>query len=306
MSNSNKSLNKHSTMRLEIKIENAPVPVAGLSLTLEGDVAQVQETLSKLMQVFALPPSAQPPNAEPLGEPHGEAQIEPQAEAPAPDSPAPAENGIHKLSYSSLALLFRCNYAFHLKRQGVEPAESEELRRGKDLHRAVAAALRGEAYDAEFAETATLLSYVQDTIEALRAAPDLRVEPRAEIEVGGVLWEGYADAIANETIYEFKTTSRIPTAPTDSHKIQASIYATLFGAKKAKLIYVSQTRMREFEIEPLPEVAELFSHLSTQVRDGVPPIPTGLTHPYGCEGCGYRAACKYFQFLQGEGFSEVF
>jgi len=264
------------------------------AFTLEGEAGQVRETLSKLMHV--LTQLAEPAPQSVQGGP-------PQAEHP--PAPVPA-GGIEKLSYSSLALLFRCSYAFHLKQAGVIPAESEEIKRGKDFHKAVAAVLRGEQYDAEYEETRTQLGYVQETIDYLRSQPDLRVEPRAELEVEGVVWEGYADAIAGDTIYEFKTTARIPTEPSDSHRIQASLYASLFNAKKAKLIYVSQTRSKEFEIEPLAQVQEFLAQLTPLVKGGLPPLPTGLTHPYGCEGCGFRAACRYYQFLRGDGLSDLF
>jgi CRISPR/Cas system-associated exonuclease Cas4 (RecB family) len=204
-----------------------------------------------------------------------------------------------------LALLFRCAHAFHLKQAGIKPPPSEDQKLGTDFHAGIAAFLRGDEYIFEYPQNATRFGYVQELLTTLRSAPDLAVEPREVLEAGGIEWVGYADAIANGAIYEFKATKRLPTAPLDAHALQASVYAAMFGAEKAKIVYVSEKEAREFEVAPFAGVREFLADMAGQIKAGVPNIPTGLTHPWGCDRCEYRTHCRFYDFVRGNGVMEI-
>jgi hypothetical protein len=302
-------------MRAKLSIETTGVRG---TLIFEGESAEVGKQLRKLIDLLA-----------PVGAEGGE----PQAPAPpAPASSVPTEgneagagdkgqpqhedtslNGVHSsngvegphLSFSTLALLFRCAHAFHLKQAGIKPPPSEDQKLGTDFHTGIAAFLRGEEIAFEYPQNEGRFGHIREFLSALRQAPDLAIEPREELEAGGIVWVGYADAIANGTIYEFKTTKRLPTAPSDAHALQASIYAAMFGAEKAKIVYVSEKEAREFDVAPFAGVREFLADMAGQIKAGVPNIPTGLTHPWGCDRCEYRTHCRFYDFVRGNGVTEI-
>jgi CRISPR/Cas system-associated exonuclease Cas4 (RecB family) len=209
------------------------------------------------------------------------------------------------LSFSTLTLLFRCAHAFHLKLAGITPLPSEDQKMGTDFHAGVAAFLRGEEYVFEFPQNEVRIGHIRELLLALRQASDLAVEPRETLEAGGIEWIGYADAVANGTVYEFKATKRLPSAPMDAHALQASVYAAMFGAEKAKIVYISEKEAREFEVAPFVGAREFLADMAKQIVAGVPNIPTGLTHPWGCDRCDYRGHCRFYDFVRGNGVTEI-
>ncbi len=302
-------------MRAKLSIETAGV--RGV-LVFEGESPEVGKQLRQVIDLFmptvagsgeAEPPAPAPTEAsaaiaEPEATEDGKEAL--QDVGPAINgAQASVQDGSPHLSFSTLALLFRCAHAFHLKLAGIKPPPSEDQKIGTDFHAGVAAFLRGEEYVFEYPQNEVRFGHIRELLSALRAAPDLAVEPREVLEAGGIEWVGYADAIANKTVYEFKSTKRLPTAPMDAHALQASIYAALFGAEKTKIVYVSEKEAREFDVAPLAGVREFLADMAAQIRAGVPNIPTGLTHPWGCGRCEYHVHCKFYDFVRGNGVAEI-
>jgi CRISPR/Cas system-associated exonuclease Cas4 (RecB family) len=300
-------------MRAKLSIETTGVRG---TLIFEGEAAQVGRQLRQLIDLLApveagggeAPPSAPPPavpSAPAEESEKGEESQPSHEEKPLNGVQHPDAPGLSHLSFSTLALLFRCAHAFHLKQAGIKPPPSEDQKLGTDFHAGIAAFLRGDEYIFEYPQNATRFGYVQELLTTLRSAPDLAVEPREGLEAGGIEWVGYADAIANGAIYEFKATKRLPTAPLDAHALQASVYAAMFGVGKAKIVYVSEKEAREFEVAPFAGVREFLADMAGQIRAGVPNIPTGLTHPWGCDRCEYRTHCRFYDFVRGNGVVEI-
>jgi CRISPR/Cas system-associated exonuclease Cas4 (RecB family) len=302
-------------MRAKLSIETTGVRG---TLIFEGEVTEVGNQLRQVIDFFA--PMGAVGGEEPTTTPNTPNSTVPTQENkvdasgtghPQPEdmlyngASLPAELGLQHLSFSTLALLFRCAHAFHLKLAGIKPPPSEDQKIGTDFHAAITAFLRAEEYSFEYPQNEVRFGYIREQLATLRSAPDLAVEPRKTLEAGGMEWVGYADAIANGTIYEFKATKRLPTAPTDAHALQASVYAAMFGAEKAKIIYVSEKEAREFEVAPLAGVREFLADMAGQIKAGVPNIPTGLTHPWGCDRCEYRTHCRYYDFVRGNGIAEI-
>jgi len=311
-------------MRAKLSIE---APGVRGALVFEGEAPEVGKQLRAVVELL-VPAGA--PSAEVPGEGAGAGQS-PAQEAPAPvlaeqraaesnavanDAPegdatagaggAQAGAAPDHLSFSTLALLFRCAHAFHLKQAGIKPPPSEDQKVGTDFHAGIAAFLRGEeGYVFEYPQNEVRFGHIKELISALRSAAVLAVEARAVLEAGGMEWVGYADAIVDGTIYEFKSTKRLPTAPMDAHALQASVYAAMFGVERAKIVYVSEKEAREFEVAPFAGVREFLSDMAGQIKAGVPNIPTGLTHPWGCDRCEYRAHCRFYDFVRGNGVVEI-
>ena len=302
-------------MRAKLSIETTGV--CG-TLIFEGEASQVSKQLRQLIDLFApveagagkAPALASPPAvpSAPIEESEkktgGNGQPS-HEEKPINGVQLPDIPGLSHLSFSTLALLFRCAHAFHLKLAGIKPPPSEDQKIGTDFHAGIAAFLRGEGYVFEYPQNEVRFGHIKELLSTLRQAPDLAIEPREVLEAGGVEWVGYADAIANGTIYEFKATKRLPTAPTDAHALQASVYAAMFGAEKAKIVYISEKEAREFDVAPFAGVREFLADMAKQIMAGVPNIPTGLTHPWGCDRCEYRPHCRFYDFVRGNGVAEI-
>jgi hypothetical protein len=310
-------------MRAKLSIE--ATGVRG-TLIFEGETPEVGKQLRQIVDILvpvgageAQPPAPEPAKDEaPKAEPEPKAGTEAPAKTGSPAAPPPAVNGVAHpdvpglplpslphLSFSTLTLLFRCAHAFHLKLAGIKPPPSEDMQIGTDFHTGIAAFLRGEEAVFGYPQNEERFTHVRELLTALRSAPDLAVEPRAGLEAGGMDWVGYADAIANGTIYEFKSTKRLPSELADTHALQASVYAAMFGAEKAKVVYVTDKGAREFDVAPLAGMREFLADMASQIRAGVPNIPTGLTHPWGCDRCEYRGHCRFYDFVRGNGVTEI-
>jgi len=276
-------------MRVKLSIE---APGVRGALIFEGETPDVGKQLRQVVELL-VPVGADAKKAE-------DAVAAETKESPPAAKPEPAH-----LSFSTLALLFRCAHAFHLKLAGIKPPPSEDQKIGTDFHAGIAAFLRGEEYAFEYPQNEVRFGHIKGLLSTLRQAPDLALEPREVLEAGGVEWVGYADAIANGTIYEFKATKRLPTAPTDAHALQASVYAAMFGAEKAKIVYISEKEAREFDVAPFAGVREFLADMASQIKAGVPNIPTGLMHPWGCDRCEYRPHCRFYDFVRGNGVAEI-
>jgi CRISPR/Cas system-associated exonuclease Cas4 (RecB family) len=289
-------------MRVKLSIEASGVRGA---LIFEGETPDVGKQLRQVVELF-LPVeavTAQPPTPVLAGS--DVKKVEEAVAAEVKEASLAAKSELAYLSFSTLALLFRCAHAFHLKLAGIKPPPSEDQKIGTDFHAGIAAFLRGGEYAFEYPQNEVRFGHIKELLSTLRQAPDLALEPREMLEAGGVEWVGYADAIANGTIYEFKSTKRLPTAPPDAHALQASVYAAMFGADKAKIVYVTEKEVREFDVAPFAGVREFLADMASQIKTGVPNIPTGLTHPWGCDRCEYRSHCRFYDFVRGNGVAEI-
>jgi CRISPR/Cas system-associated exonuclease Cas4 (RecB family) len=299
-------------MRVKLSIE---APGVRGALIFEGETPDVSKQLRQVVELLVPVGAGKAPTSAPSAAegsaPKAENTASPQTFAPSPKAvndaevPAAAGAGLSHLSFSTLTLLFRCAHAFHLKLAGIKPPPSEDQKLGTDFHTGIAAFLRGEEYVFEYPQNEVRLGHIRELLSALRGAPDLAVEPREVLDAGGIEWVGYADTIANGTIYEFKATKRLPAAPTDTHGLQASVYAAMFGVEKAKIVYVSEKEAREFDVAPFAGVREFLADMAGQIKAGVPNIPTGLTHPWGCDRCEYRTHCRFYDFVRGNGVAEI-
>jgi len=302
-------------MRAKLSIE---APGVRGALIFEGETPEVGKQLRQVVELLvpvgagAAQPSAPTPTVAEVPTPTV-AEVETPTVAEAGDvvfvdtqeESFAAKSAPTFLALSTLTLLFRCAHAFHLKLAGIKPPSSDDQKIGTDFHAGIAAFLRGEEYAFEYPQNEVRFGHIKELLSTLRQAPDLAIEPREVLKAGGIEWFGYANAIANGSIYEFKATKRLPTAPTDAHALQASVYAAMFGAEKARIVYISEKEAREFEVTPLAGVREFLADMASQIKAGVPNIPTGLTHPWGCDRCEYRVHCRFYEFVRGNGVAEI-
>ena len=79
----------------------------------------------------------------------------------------------------------------------------------------------------------------------------------------------------------------------------------MFGAEKAKIVYISEKEAREFDVAPFAGVRDFLADMASQIKAGVPNIPTGLIHPWGCDRCEYRVHCRFYDFVRGNGVAEI-
>jgi len=295
-------------MRVKLSIE---APGVRGALIFEGETPEVGKQLRQVVELLvpvgagAAQPPAPVPNVPEVKTAEAEANAWDVVFVETKEESFVAKPAPTHLAFSTLALLFRCAHAFHLKLAGIKPPPSEDQKIGTDFHAGIAAFLRGEEYAFEYPQNEVRFGHIKELLSTLRQAPDLAIEPREVLKAGGVEWFGYANAIANGTIYEFKATKRLPKAPMDAHALQASVYAAMFGAGKAKIIYVSEKEAREFEVAPFAGVREFLADMASQIKAGVPNIPTGLTHPWGCDRCEYRPHCRFYDFVRGNGVAEI-
>jgi CRISPR/Cas system-associated exonuclease Cas4 (RecB family) len=302
-------------MRAKLSIE---APGVRGALIFEGETPEVGKQLRQVVELLvpvgagAAQPSAPAPTVAEVPTPTV-AEVETPTVAEAGDvvfvdtqeESFAAKSAPTFLALSTLTLLFRCAHAFHLKLAGIKPQPSEDQKIGTDFHAGIAAFLRGEEYAFEYSQNEVRFGHIRELLSALREAPDLVVEPRDIENAGGVWWFAYANAIANGTTYEFKATKRLPKAPMDAHALQASVHAAMFEADKAKIVYITEKGAREFDVAPFAGVEEFLSDMANQIKAGVPNIPTGLTHPWGCDRCEYRPHCRFYDFVRGNGLAEI-
>jgi CRISPR/Cas system-associated exonuclease Cas4 (RecB family) len=295
-------------MRAKLSIE---APGVRGALIFEGETPEVGKQLRQVVELLVpdgaetAQPPAPVPNVAEVETAEAEANAWDVVFVETKEEPFVAKPAPTHLTFSTLALLFRCAHAFHLKLAGIKPPPSEDQKIGTDFHAGIAAFLRGEEYAFEYPQNEVRFGHIKELLSTLRQAPDLAIEPREVLKAGGIEWFGYANAIANETIYEFKATKRLPKAPMDAHALQASVYAAMFGADKAKIVYVTEKEAREFDVAPFAGVREFLADMASQIKAGVPNIPTGLTHPWGCDRCEYRPHCRFYDFVRGNGVAEI-
>ena len=109
---------------------------------------------------------------------------------------------------------------------------------------------------------------------------------------------GYADAIHDNVLYEFKTINNLPNVPQNSHILQAQAYYSILPLEikekllDIKLIYFSLSGIRVFNI-PKRDISSLLEAkgtiLSQAIKLGKPPR---RQRSFLCDYCEYRDICE--------------
>ncbi len=113
---------------------------------------------------------------------------------------------------------------------------------------------------------------------------------------------GRADRVLEKYIIEFKTVSRIPDNPYETHINQVQLYLWLFEKEKAFIVYVSRTNgnVKIFEImrddSKVKELLERAKILAKSLKEGVVPKPEESVL---CNFCEYKELCKEFRERNG-------
>lgn len=223
-----------------------------------------------------------------------------------------------KISASSLNLFFRCPYAFLLKLEGKEVKPlNDSLIVGKVVHKALElfftyqddhidlVDLTDQAYSLISEEVSVKSEILKDKIAskleayrpmAVKLLPKVdKVEHEFLVEYEDIQIHGFIDLLTRDrTIIDFKTTEKAMTKPSPEYTLQLSIYNVLGIADKFELHFITDTKYSVVPVNPLPTsmVFELIDKVKEAVELGVF-VPSGLTHPYGCQYCSYIQHCKY-------------
>lgn len=192
------------------------------------------------------------------------------------------------LSPSSLNLWSNCRAAWWFKyEEGLEDSSSEASAIGRALHRVFAVVLhrRARRKPAAAGMAASLLDCaLLQELRGVELAGDPRIvradaqrmldiwlravapsiqaraiERRVSAELAGVHVRGIVDVLnADNSVIDWKTGNRLPSAPKPDHVHQAQLYAAIAGAKRCILVYLSRTSrapFRPFEIAADPDAA---------------------------------------------------
>ncbi|MEO1783459.1 PD-(D/E)XK nuclease family protein [Thermodesulfobium sp. 4217-1] len=222
------------------------------------------------------------------------------------------------LSPSSLNLLLTCSYAYRLKYiDKVQPKFNINTVAGSAFHFTLSRFFKTNSFDLESSwkeyryynpETLTLSVLEEDKIKnnlfaMLRLyepfARDLKVissEEAFSMDIGNIRFQGIVDAITEDSIIDFKTTTRIPSNITSSHIIQTSIYSILTNIDRVELHYISDKRVVIYKTQISNEMKEKTLMVIESVKDILENktfIPNGLIHPYACKCCSVSNFCCF-------------
>ena len=109
---------------------------------------------------------------------------------------------------------------------------------------------------------------------------------------------GFVDAIHDDTIYEFKTTSNIPEQPQKHHVLQGQAYFSLLDPlkqsviKKINITYLSMNKIKHFEAIPrdiLPWLRTRAAILTQALETKTPP-QAEVT--WLCNYCDWKDKCE--------------
>lgn len=109
---------------------------------------------------------------------------------------------------------------------------------------------------------------------------------------------GFIDALHDGTIYEFKTTSNIPSTPQKHHALQAQAYYTLLPIeqqkqiKKLSVIYLSLGKIVSFEVpkrDILPWLIVRAQQLTNALKNNAPPEKEVT---WLCNYCDFQEQCE--------------
>ncbi|MEM4436134.1 MAG: CRISPR-associated protein Cas4 [Thermosphaera sp.] len=159
--------------------------------------------------------------------------------------------------------------SYYARTRVTQPTPVEFLKvAGQDIHLALQDILRGEGWD---------------------------VEVSVALPVNDFVLRGRIDAVKEDTIIEFKTSSNMPEdSPYESHELQAQAYITMMHASQAYIIYLSRAngKTKVYRIHPnkqaLKQVVERAKQLHQALKNGQPPQRT--RGPW-CSYCSYRPNC---------------
>ncbi|MBD3263225.1 Dna2/Cas4 domain-containing protein [Candidatus Woesearchaeota archaeon] len=108
---------------------------------------------------------------------------------------------------------------------------------------------------------------------------------------------GFIDALHEDTIHEFKTTSNLPQEPQKHHILQAQAYYSLLdelkqsATKKIIITYLSMNKIKHFEVIPrniLPWLKTRAAKLTQALKTNIPP-PAEAT--WLCNYCDHKDLC---------------
>ncbi len=109
---------------------------------------------------------------------------------------------------------------------------------------------------------------------------------------------GFVDAIQDNTLLEFKTTSNIPTAPKQSHILQAQAYFSMLpkedqdAIENLKIIYFSLSRIKVYEVPKrniLPYLEARGTLLAQALNSQTPP---NREECWLCNVCEFSKICR--------------
>ena len=117
---------------------------------------------------------------------------------------------------------------------------------------------------------------------------------------------GYVDLVLKDRIIDFKTGSRKVSVPTGQHFLQNGFYAFAFGKGKSEIHNMScndkgtSAQANEFEVpmienKTLLAIIRLFWDKLKLNENSGNWMPTGMTHQWACNFCGYgrTGKCPY-------------
>ncbi|HDI74370.1 MAG: hypothetical protein DRJ52_01260 [Thermoprotei archaeon] len=128
-------------------------------------------------------------------------------------------------------------------------------------------------------------------------------EELVEREYEGVKIRGRVDRLLEDSLIEFKTVSRIPKQPYDSHVAQSQLYMWLFNKPKAYIVYVSRSdgRVKAYEIardeEAIASLLQRVKKFSDALKKGAIPEPEQSKL---CEYCEYLNICSAREETNGK------
>ena len=124
---------------------------------------------------------------------------------------------------------------------------------------------------------------------------------------------GRYDALTSDTVIDWKTAGRKPSAPSAGYKMQATLYMLATGRSKFEWVYFITTKTpqivsKTFEIKDLQQEAEFVKSLILELDEAIrsnAPAPNGyLSEMFGANACAWCSARDYCEFGRKESENE--
>ena len=108
---------------------------------------------------------------------------------------------------------------------------------------------------------------------------------------------GFVDALHDNIIYEFKTTTNIPEEPQEHHALQAQGYFSLLPEEKQKqiekilVVYLSMQKIKTFEV-PRRDITSFLESRAAQLTHALQKkLPLHREISWLCKYCEFNDAC---------------
>ena len=231
-----------------------------------------------------------------------------------------------KLSASSLNLFLRCPYAYYLKEiEKAEPVMNEGAFLGKLIHKTLENYFNYKKQNqnedkldiADFLEDSFKQLIKQENIkftfkksdykdiavdmlqnynQIAKTITPLETEKYFEIYIDDVYITGYIDLLTQDRkLIDFKTSQSKNVKINSEYVMQISLYSMTGLANNYYLHFITPYNAVEKEVKPLKSL--LFNEIINQFKNSYLSgafVPSGLTHPYACNYCTYKQACKFY------------